>query len=708
MANTDLTTRTVQRVSVQTARSIQPNDDGWTTQPRLRFVGGSDGQGQVYGDAHFEQVFGVLADEGETSYQSVGVTPNIDHGSSQISLGGQYVRLVLIDNAGGTKVDSSTGTPFWWGVMLNPGEASDGSSDTKLGGSATWDALDLKHVLEQIKIREGFELAADGKTVMDSGYMPKFNDYPTGDRSTDQVTVNGRPAYVFDRFTAADIDGPVAHKWNAANIIDLLLKGCGKPTLPKIGAGLGLGWALYNTNDPCLQFIPHGLDVSGMSLLDAINTIVNMRRGLTWYVTVGDGGSNDVAFVHVTSTVKTAITTPTFTLPAAAIQTAIDWRGDVFLEDMVIAYDYSNVYDVIELRGNYPWVGMTWWWQLSKVAVDVGSTGWSATEKGWTTAEGTNYDAGGIIDPVTGVMYSNDEKVWRYFRIRNKYNGQQYNDAKTGLRNVLETKGDAGNPDALYGCGGYDGTRSFDASKPTPPAFALEMTRELPCHKGFVSAPLGPRQDPLYLVGTGAIWQSMTEENQISIISKPPAVDFGTVQEEAQEDDNVLLFTIGVRESQPLKVSWQRKQSDWPRDTPRVFVLTLPEWEQWITLKNTIVAVRADATLQPLAADVTSRDDISAMQSMLGLLLPYFSVPAALPSWRDRGILDTSSAKRPSALVTTVTKGDGAVDCNAVITKRQWQFIPEQGEIGQASYMPAHYDTLYVTGRPVPDIESFR
>lgn len=690
MADDPVPQRTVERVIVQSANELAANDGGWTTRSYLRYLGGDDPHGTIMGTARFEQIFGMIHAEGTNAFQHYGVTPNLDGTDTLPSLAGLYVRLLVRDDAGTIALEGDSFKAFWWGQFVDPDETDDGGeTPSTVGGGASWFANGIQSILHQIRIREGFELASDLATVVDPGYLPAFNQFLNGDRSAAMVTIGGRTTYVHDRFTGAD---PLvtSHLWSAVDIVRLLLVAAAKPILKGIGSdadGHGMFWTIY---DPlgALDYQPHRLDLNGKSVLEAINELIPAHRGLDWYVTI----LHDQATITVTTGVATAIVTPLYTLPAALITVDVTWAGDVWQTGRRLLASYANTYDVVEIRGSKPWVGITGWWDLAHVDVAVGGASWCSFAKGWTADDETDYeeahsDADGHMNPTAAI-------VWRRFRIKNDWDGQQYNDSTNGLRNVLAVS--AAN-DPLYGTGGYTGAREYDENKPTPPAYAYELTRELPVLKGFVSGTaVGQKQEPLMIVGSGVTWSDVSETVQFQTDDEPPVVLLGSVSDDAQTSGQLILFTFGIRESHPLRVSWQRARADWPRDTPRVMVIDIPDFQEWRILAGTVIRVEHDATIIPLPNDYVLRDDTNTMRSYLALILPIYRDPEQIAEWTNRGVLDTSTDLRSGALLATLTRGKGDTTVNSTIT-RSWQYVPETGD------MPAHYDTSYRTSRLAPD-----
>lgn len=160
-----------------------------------------------------------------------------------------------------------------------------------------------------------------------------------------------------------------------------------------------------------------------------------------------------------------------------------------------------------------------------------------------------------------------------------------------------------------------------------------------------------------------------------------------------------LVVTAGLREPDPLVVSWTRASASWPRTNPRTLTVQMPQAEQWVILDDVVKGVTSAALVKHTTGPTTIRDDVPLMQAWLAFLRAYFGEPARALRWTDHGTIEHgygSGAAAPGALVTTATLGTGATTINAVVTRRTWR-LDEEG-----------FGTSYDTDRIVPDIEAIR
>ena len=123
--------RTVAAVAVQTATGWPEADDGWTTHPDLIALHASEGAGQILGDAQLEQDTGYQVRPNDTEAVTLGVVPNRNPLAGLGTLAGKWVRLLIEDTAGTTKIDGINHSPLWHGVIVRPTRAPDGAGDRR-------------------------------------------------------------------------------------------------------------------------------------------------------------------------------------------------------------------------------------------------------------------------------------------------------------------------------------------------------------------------------------------------------------------------------------------------------------------------------------------------------------------------------------------------------------------------------------------------
>ncbi len=676
-------------VLVQVARTLPATDGGWITTTRLDVTEISQGLGPSLGECQLEQTFGVRTEAGSRIWRDLGQAPDFGRtgatGSVNDSLAGAVVRLLKNVPGGSVTINAGGVTyqfePFWWGICRGPISEPDGESTRQVGGVAGWRCVAIESVLDQVCIAQGYAVDPSDSSYVRIGFCPPFNANGAGDRSAATRTLPGGTVYVHDLSIAIDA---THYQWTAAQILAHLLAVHMRATFDGYAP---TGW-LWSFSDPdgCLNYVPDELNLHGLTVFQAVNTLASQDRGCTWYVTV----SGATATINVVSTSAVSVTFGDVTIPDSSFTATLDLRGDPYLGGCQIVENWDSVYDVIEVHGARPWRALT-------VLIDSGFDVVTGVGGGWTAGQETSWDS--------SVDASGTDHVWRRFTLVAAWNGQQYNLSTNGLRNVLFTGAD----------GGYTGGREYDSGVDFPPAWMLDLTRMLPCPTGFGTGTAGDRQAPVVVSGNAGDWTDQSQAWQVMLSSdgrgSPPTIrlDDGRNGQDIQaaiEGGDKILVTVGFREVDPLVLSWHRAPGQRPNATPRRKVQQIPSAEEWTVCPGTVRGVTSDGTdLDTTSIEIEVRDDKPKLEAALALLVAGLSEPHITVSWNYRGFLDIGSTWRTGRLLTTVTRGDGAQTVNSVITRRTWSLVVERGE-GKGAGEVAYWVTSYQTQRLPPSLEA--
>jgi hypothetical protein len=660
-------------VLVQVARTLPASDSGWITTTRIENVGGSWGLGPVIGEALLQQDFGIRTEAEQRIWRDIGMAPDFgrqgETGSVNDNLAGAIVRLLKNVTGGSVTVGGIPFEPFWWGVCRGPIAEPDGESTTQVSGTAGWRCVGIESVLDQIVIGHGTALSPVSGVPVRVGHCPPFNANPDGDRSGSTYALSNGTAYAHVLSTAASFT------WTAAQILDYLL------------AEHTSGWT-WAVDDPdaCLDYEPEELSVRGLTLFQAVCALASHDRACTWYVTV----SGDTATINIVSTSAEAVTFGDVTIPASTFTAELDLRDDPYIGGCSIAEDWDSVYDIIEAVGARPWRAIT-------LMIDSNYDYLTGAGGGWTSERETAWD--------TKKTDSGTENVWRRFTLRTDWYGAQYNDSTNGLRNSLGRGDD----------GGYDGTRTYDPAENIAPAWALEFTRMLPCPKGFGTGTRGERQAPVVVLGTAGTWEDVSQQWQVQIDSDGKGsapyirIDDGRNGEDIKNGlaaGKKILITLGIREIDPLIVSWHREPGQRPNAQPRAKTIPMPNCEEWTVCPGTVRGVSSDGTtLDTTSVEIEVGDDLTKMEAALALTIASLSVPSVSVSWDYRGDLDIGDTWRPGRMLTTVTRGDRVQTVNSVITGKSWSLTVQRSG-GEDADEVAYWSTQYSTQRLPPTIQA--
>jgi len=634
--------RTFKKHLVQTATAWGT----WVDQVDLEAPEVGEGAGQFVGSGSLRLRTGMVRRPGVAGNPSF-VTP-------LTAIIGQWVRVLIQQASGSVSAQGDTWEPLWHGEVMATILPDEGGGLSEQAVSC----LGITNALSRLVCNRGLERRWSSSgggpdNLIDAGYMPPFNGEPMGDMHSADVDIDGTGP-VCRAFTR----GKPGQKWTAFQIIRYLLACHARgQTAPAYIPACPLVWTI---SDPAnlLSFTPTSLDLNGMKLLDALNVLMNPRRGLTWSVVV----TGNSAVITPESTSPVAIVNGGYTLTAATRTITPDLSSSHFQSDVQVIEDQGSTYDVIRVIGSRPWVAVTLVYDSAGIA-DV-----KALQKGWTGPEEIIFGRGGAIG---------NNGAYRRWTILDTWDGSNQSGIADGLRNNVTLVG----------------TRTHSTSDTWQPQ-SMELTPELPCSLGFSTLAKGPRQPPVVVVYNGNCYLPMTGgaivdayyQMPVQVEQQPPAIWVGVSDADAAKMRDLigssamrLYITVGIRESTPLFVEWQRGSSGQPRDLPRTLTLNVPDCEEWVALKGCVTGCTQDGTgLLTLASDVSARNDISTLQQTLALMRAYYAEPGRSVSWFDAGTIDRSATNLPGALLTTTTFSTGTVAVNATLTTRRWSLTEDR------------------------------
>ncbi len=655
-----------------------PDFSAWTTQATIRCTECSEGAGQIVGTASLLRYIGTVREPG------VHTAP-----ASQTPLTGivgLWVRVLIEEVGGAVTINSVDYAVLWYGIVDAERIVDMAGGD----GIQSWTCAGLAAHLTRVGAMEAWCDAVDytgAYSAFPTLVAPTFNDKDSQGIRSDARTasIDGVTCKIFDAFGATAWNAATA--WTAKEALEAILSANGRWRSPT-GTTFSGGLTFVLSAGTLLDWTLPTLDINGMTVADMVNAVISPRRGLSWRLTV----SGSTATINVRSISASAITVGATTLPAAT-DTATPTLTDRFIQDVELLEDQTGTYDHIRVVGCRPWVGITIGYDPAGPPAEVGSL-----QKAWTTTQETAWNS--AAGPTT-------DSVWRSFRLGLKWAGDTFDNAgASGLRQAL-----------TLSSGDYTGARTF-SSTAFGPTSLLTLETKLPCSVGFGTDKAGPRQECMafWMPSGQTTWYDLQAESaitsrSISIEECPAVIHLGHADRSANKSDSQqqvnkynistagkLAITIGMREIDPLVVSWTRSSGSWPRTNPRTLTVQMPQAEQWYIVAGTVTGVSAGA-LTKQSSSQTIRDDTPLMNSWLAFLRAYFGEPARQIQWSNIGTIDHaygSGATAPAALVTTATLGIGSRTVNAVVTRRLWR-LTDQG-----------FGTTYSTERIVPDIDSIR
>lgn len=662
----------------------------WTTRPDMEFTGGSEGQGEILGDATFVHAWGNLVRAGQTVSELV---------SEPTELEGLFVRVLKQAMSGGGTVTYGDDTfdPVWYGKLLAPDAATTGAN-----GITNYTAAGIAVVLQECNCMWGRSLRDDGTAVSVMRILRPFNALPAGDCSANPFTIGGGAGHsvkVHDLRNATS-----GNKWTALAALQYLFA-CNfrwesQPTATGAGQS-GLEWAISDPQN-CLAYDLPTYDANTKTLMQVLNDLAGRKRGLTWWVTV----SGTTLTITVASGLAAPITVGSTTIPANPnIWDQLD-GGDPFLHPFTIRTVSDEVADQIVIQAAPRRIGIS-------LAIFGSGDPYAAhadaqLERGFSTAAETACNA--YLDnrnaPARRTSYL---QAWTRFQIRSGWNLRQYPVADArGLSNALDISSTpAYGFEGMTGDAGHEATPTFQVA-----AYALEARDELPCAVGFTALTIGPRQ-PIVIVAEdyqAGTWIDHTGDWGVSVEPSPPAVVIddradGFLVREILRAGRKIIVTIGMDDTMPVAVSWMRHPSAWKTTQPRTKIIRRPDMGQDLLLAGMVTGVASDAggALTTQATQATTRDNLPQLRAMLAQARAYYESPYNLVSFTDRGVWDTDPAYRPGTLLGNVMDGANTRVIEAMVSRRRWR--REYATSDDGVQVP-YWSTTWETDVVYPDMEA--
>ena len=335
---------------VWTADALVPPEtpDAWTFQPHLKCFGLIEGLAPTIDQATLVWDYGDMArtdyDDGEPEQLMAYV--------EQAELVGKFVRIVVPSKG----VD-------WYGRIRDDG-VSDLAQETYgeelyriFGGSQFFTAYDLKYALARTII-----CGASSRQV-DRNSRPIGYNCGGGDgRSTDAEkkgnrsvsgTASGHPIFIDSTLYAFSFDDD-AVDWTAWDeVVHLLAEQCPRDQDDEPAP---CKFCISDESKPFLDWYKPIVKVEGRSLLDVLNDVIDLRRGLVWRLEVRvalDDEEIMEAVIHVTSIAPASVPLPdAASLPASTTQVAIDDPNALDLSEPIqYARNNINRWHRVRVRG---------------------------------------------------------------------------------------------------------------------------------------------------------------------------------------------------------------------------------------------------------------------------------------------------------------------------------------------------------------------
>lgn len=422
-----------------------------------------------------------------------------------------------------------------------------------------------------------------------------------------------------------------------------------------------------------LNYLVQEWDFEGMTPWQAMNELIDRRRGLGWRIVPSTTGPA-WAWVFSQLPEPLAVSVPDaddVVLPANEFQSAVDFS---FANDTEASIQLSDLerYDLVDVIGGPLSVCCT-------LSLADGTL-----EPGWTAQQETDYKAGSTAQEPTAIGHDwaraadKWHAVYQKFRVPNAWDWTAGDGSGTAVMRIA-------NPVVAL-----DGTVLPEA---TAPAWIYGKTfrRELP----FESDEEGERElrQPFVVLQYDGNWAFAEKaedivanvrlsDNEMAVYVEPrpinhiAAENHWTGAEPTEHDPlydyETYMLTVMFATDQHLRV----RLGIHPAEAARIKRIEMPYAEAWYVLHGTVLDL-IDGEPARWGEEITPepgymvRNDVGRLRAAAVLASVWYAVERRTLTYRYQGI---STAHFPGSLIRAAANGLATAQINTVVTERQWNF----------------------------------
>ena len=628
--------------------------DAWVERTTLRAVRAQECVAPAMPFAIIRQDYGKIKREAAVAFAA----------EAPLSLRNYYV-----------KIASATAGITWVGVIAQENHDLQDRGAENPTGLQDWTAYGLEHLLDFVQIDGAWcDDEAGGTEHIDA--MPTFNyrnrrgGSLLGNRKTAQVA----GTWVFSRDAAI---------WTVKNMIEYCLDEASlvHPFL----------WLLGGLHADLDQLDNHVVNVEGLTVRQALNKLIDRRRGYSWCVqTTGAGNLT----VKIFSIFDSDVVVGGDTYHQNADQTALDVSNDIEVKRARVNVTSTALFNSIRAKG------------ARVKSCFTAAFADSTLEAAWSAAEEGDYlnAASGAADYLTltvdeqgirnDTFRGNDtlRRVFTTYRIPPVWDWQVGDGLGGPTTNANPEITDDGDVDTATTAAALDFDRPILPWTPLQEgldyslgAFPEAMAANA---EARFRAPFAILYDDngmyRYAHELGdpdipdARVQAADREMALNVEFKPAHL-LARFHWAAAEpswwppayDHETLIATVCVETDEHLAVV-ENAGGAFPEYANQL-VIQVPEAELWYVADGTVVGIDADGALQHIAGGAAKlRDDSGLLRAIAKLALQWYSTPRAEAIITKDKLEDLKS---PGDMITTITGGAGhTFEANAVVTKQAWDF----------------------------------
>lgn len=618
---------------------------------------------------------------------------------------GQLVEVGVEGGPDLTFVEASVSYGVMWAGIITRVEREES------GAGAWWlvEAEGLAAILHRKTVRFVWALA-NATTPRLVREPLVFNEWHGGDASSAFHAVWGHSVRVFDRRLGAPASARVS--WEAISALRHIFAANLWAPIPadEGGALAGFDHAFNAIGFAGTTPLVPAYDPRGKTLAQCLDDLL-LRYGFWWSVRAIDlHSANPKLVIDFGPSLASAVTVGSTTIPASTHTETSFATPAAHRWPLRVSYDATQRYDSVVVRGGGRLRVLTlgcWGAASTSVPWANGLNALASLEPDWTNDEETQANA--WLD--TGSSGARPERLggaWRRFRLRDGWDGRQWNQAATiGLPDQLDYE-----TSAAYGEDGLPGTVQRLGGVALP-ACALRLVPTLPW--GEASAPADPlapgyRGPQIFLETNANQWRECSDWGVWVDHARGPAIELddgmgGRTIRDALRSGRRLLVTIGVASHLPLEVQWVRPGAQRrTHDDAQTLVLDRDDCWEAVAVAGTVWRLSGTA-LQTLAADLALRNDLERLRASLAAARAVYAREAGIV-WSLRAIGEAPLSWHPTdprtvgRLVPSAWDGTQARAIGAPITRVSARIV--EGARG------TYWETTYSGSTLLPDPEVLR
>jgi hypothetical protein len=321
-----------------------------------------------------------------------------------------------------TQYEGAAPQPIWIGIVTDETRTFDNASTPS--GTQSITAREISYLLDRQAINKAYTDQLMSGTIEEIDYCPKFN-LSTEKGNTIEGNRTGFPSDGAYHFSTDSLFGK--EKWTYKNIIEYLLVFFAPQNVTVQITG----------QTSALDSITEVVDVEGLTLWQAINRLVDRKRGMSLFVNVKANGTVEL---RINSITEFSIQTGALTLPANNNQTSFStptqYPFSHMVDDIEFATCATQQYTKIIVQGARVLVCGTWAFHDSTLTY-----GWSLTR------EDEYIHASNTDDVEANDLFRAADKyesVFTHFRVPKNWDGKLGNGQSNPKNNAVPVALDNG------------------------------------------------------------------------------------------------------------------------------------------------------------------------------------------------------------------------------------------------------------------------